>query len=112
MNNKEEIKRLYQTMYEMDKQFERNKFTRFILSVLLFAVEKMAILYMIDNPQTVVEFAGCLIAALVWGGISDLLCLLLFIYLNNRSQEENAQIKHIKERISALEKTNFPRNDR
>ena len=112
MNNKDEIKRLYQTMYEMDKQFERNKFTRYILSVLLFAAERMVYLCMKENPTTIVEITGCMIAALVWGGFSNWLCLLLFTYMFNKSQSENSAIKYIKERISALEKTNLPRNDR
>lgn len=102
--NTDEIKRLYKRLYELDKQSEKNKGRRFILSLLILIAMRFMLLYAIGKPNDVTGFLETLIVAAVWGFFAYWIYLGIFLYLFQKSEAENSYIKHIKEEINKLEK--------
>ena len=104
--NTDELKRLYERLYELDEEYEKNKKNRHIISMLLFVAAKMILLCADTNPQTADEFVYCLIVSVIWGLVSHWVCFYLFAHHFVKCQEENSLIKYIKEEIAKLEKAN------
>ena len=101
----DELNRLYNRLYELDKQAEKNKATRHILFTLLFIAIRLFLLYAIAKPQDIYALASILIVSVVWGTISHGIYFYLFLYHFLKAQEESSRIKYIKDEISELEKT-------
>ena len=102
--NTDEIKRLYKRLYELDKQSEKNKGRRFILSLLILIAMRFMLLYAIEKPNDVTDFLGTLLVAAVWGFFAYWIYCGIFLYLFQKSEAENSHIKYIKSEIDRLEK--------
>ena len=107
----DELNRLYERLYELDKESQRNKLIRPILSMLLFVATNMVILYVTTKPHTIDAFIFCIVVSLVWGIFSHWICFEIFLYHFVKCQEENSNIKYVADRISELEKTDESDDD-
>lgn len=97
---KAELERLYRRLNELDKEHERNKGIRHLLTMLLFIAAKTFILY----ATTAGNFILCLCVSVFFGTLEYWICFFIYAYHFNKCNEEHSHIEYIKKQIAELEK--------
>ena len=98
--NKNELWRLY---CERDKEFEKAKGRRTIITILGFAIFYFAVLYSYGKPDSLTDFGALLLLSIVFGGVHFWINAPIFVYLCNKGREETEILKSIKKRMDEAE---------
>lgn len=102
IHNEDELKRLHNRLYELDRQYEKAKLTRTLATTLFFVIARMLIICIAVKPTTAGEIFALLLVSVVVGATEYWICFSIFTYSTIKSQEENATINRIKEEIVRL----------
>jgi len=102
-NIKEELNRLYQRYYQMDKEYESAKLKRNLLTMLGFGILFFVLLNAIMEP-TGWRVLIVLVMAIFLSGIHFFVNGSVFGWLAAKGREEGEHLNYIKRRISELEK--------
>ena len=97
---KQELERLYRRLNELDKEHEKKKLIRHLLTMLLFIAAKTFILY----ATTPGSFGRCLAVSIFLGIAEYWICFFIYGYHFNKCIEERSLIDHINGRISEVKK--------
>lgn len=98
--NKNELWKLY---YERDKEFEKAKGKRALVTVIGFSIFYLVVLYSFLKPTDLKGIGATLIVAIVLGFLHFLVNLTIFAYLCNKGRDESEVLKQIKKRIDEAE---------
>lgn len=117
-SHKEELKQLYQSLYEEDKKYEKAKGKRTNITILFFAIVYLVIILVICGKTDIIamveavimsftniwSFIGIIIGSFVLSWIHFWVNSTIFWQLSQKSREENERLENIKKQISELEK--------
>lgn len=95
---KEELKRLYQSLYEEDKKYEKAKGKRAIVTILIFTAFYFWLIW-----QFVDSFVA-IVPAIPLAVIHFFANATIFGQLSDMSRSENKRLEYIREQIKELEK--------
>ena len=98
--DKNELWKLY---YQKDKEFEKAKGKRTLLTILGFAILYFIVFCWIEKPTSIAGIGVYLIAAMVSSGIHFWINAMIFSYLCNKGRDESEVLKQIKKRIDEAE---------
>ena len=98
--NKNELWKLY---YERDKEFEKAKGRRSVITIIGFSCFYLWVFYANWQPTNLKGFGAILIFALVVGVLHFWINATIFSYLCNKGRDENEVLKQIKKRIDEAE---------
>ena len=98
--DKNELWRLY---CERDKEFEKAKGRRTLITIIGFSIFYLIVLYLFGKPTDIEDFGGMLIAALVFGGLHFWINATIFVYLCNKGRDESEVLNQIKKRMDEAE---------
>ena len=98
--NKNELWKLYN---EKDKEFEKAKGKRTLVTILGFTIFYFIVLCWIEKPTSIAGIGAYLIVAVVSGGIHFWINALVFSYLCNKGRDESEVLKQIKKEMDEAE---------
>lgn len=98
--DKNELWKLY---HEKDKEFEKAKGKRTLVTILGFAIFYFVVLYWLWKPTDIKGIGEALIAALFFGGLHFLVNAAIFSHLCNKGRDESEVLKQIKKKIEEAE---------
>lgn len=97
---------LIQKINKLDKQFERNKLIRSLITVALYSIANVVIAYLIFDSRdvtldlhTILEIA---IACTIFAGVSYVVNAAVFSFLIRRGQDEQETIESLNKRLDEL----------
>lgn len=100
----DELNRLYRLYYERDKEFEKAKGRRTLLSVLGFSVWYFWIYCNFLAPSGIREVLLSIVFAIITSVFHVLINGTIFWHLIDNSRREYERLEHIKKQIQELEK--------
>lgn len=98
--DKNELWKLY---CQRDKEFEKAKGRRTLITIIGFAIFYFTALYSFGKPTDLKDFGAMLMVSLVFGGLHFWINAPIFVYLCNKGREESEVLKHIKKRMDEAE---------
>lgn len=113
---KEELKSLYQRLYEMDKEFEKAKGKRFIITMLAFTAFYFVITMMLPGntdtklvitaifSSSIPKIIAALLVSTVLAWFHFWINATIFGHLSTKSREERVILDGIRKQIKELEK--------
>ena len=95
---------LYRQITRLEKQFEKNKFRRMILTICGIAVVFLIMFFISNVINNVKDFVIGIIASVVGAWIYFYVNLLIFTPLFSISQSENERLETLKRKYNELNK--------
>lgn len=107
MDNKkqEEINRLNRLLYEKDKEHEKAKWNRAVITTLAFAAFYFWLLWRVDGLTSLLDVVGTIFAAIVIAGIHLVVNSIIFGQLSDKGRSEKEALERIKRQIRELEES-------
>lgn len=107
MNEKEKIKaeigNHYRMIVQKEKEFEKAKAKRTIITILAFAVLYFALLMISGSNTGILGIIGTMLASIFLAGIHFVINATVFGQLSEVGKRETAALEHIRNRIRELE---------
>ena len=97
---KDELERLYRRLNELDREHEKKKAIRHLLTILIFIAAKTFILY-VTTPGSL---DTCLVVSIFLGIAEYWICFFIYGYHFKKCIEERSLIDHINGRITEVRK--------
>ena len=102
-NKEEELKRLYRLLYQKDKEFEKAKLKRTLLTILGFSLFYFIVICQTGKPVGF-DILKVIVIAIVLGGFHFFINACIFAPLCQKGREEGEFLDSIRKRISDLER--------
>lgn len=97
---------LWKHIQKCEKLFERRKFKRMILAILLYSAVYLVVFYYQGqlSIESVLQVLGEILACVFLGGITFYFNLLLWNYICRKSQDEEEVLEYLRKRLREKEK--------
>ena len=98
--NKKDL--LWKELCEKEEKFEKNKFKRFVYSIIGLTIVFLVLLIYLDKIQSLKDFLCAIPVSIFTAGLYFYINLLIFLPLFKKSEEENKILERLKKEYETL----------